>query len=64
MCFNIGNIDRIVRVVFGMVLMTVGIFSNIFILAGMAVIPFVTGIIRYCPVYPALKIDTSYLKKA
>lgn len=62
MCFNTGKIDRIIRIVIGISLLVYGIVSNNFIIAIIGVIPFVTGAIGFCPLYPALKINTGCKK--
>jgi hypothetical protein len=56
---NIGNVERIIRVILG-----VGVVSLAFVgprssWAFLAIIPIVTGLIGYCPPYALLGIDTT-----
>lgn len=59
---NMGNIDRLVRVILGLVLLTIGFTSlvpvpwNYIFLIG--VIPLATGLLGFCPLYSLLKMDT------
>lgn len=57
---NVGNIDRVLRVILG-----IGLLSLIFLLEGEAwwfgiigVVPLLTGIMRFCPLYTVLGIST------
>ena len=58
---NIGNIDRILRVVLGL-----GLLSLVFILEGnmrwfglLGIVPFFTAMVRWCPVYTLMGIDSN-----
>ena len=54
---NIGNADRAVRYIIGVVMLLAGIyFKSWWGLIG--VLPIFTGTIRYCPLYVPLKLDT------
>lgn len=59
---NTSNIDRIVRVLLGLVLIYVG-FAVMTGTSGIVVgvlgfIPLLTGILGFCPIYALLKIST------
>lgn len=54
---NVGNLDRIIRLVLGVVLIIAGFYYH-WILAVIGVIPLVTGLFNYCPLYKLLKIST------
>lgn len=55
---NVGNIDRILRIVVGLALLSV-VFIGPQTLWGLAgLIPLVTGLLGTCPVYSILGIDT------
>lgn len=65
MTANIGNTDRVIRLVVG-----VAILSLIFVLDGSArwwgligLIPIATAVFRYCPPYALLGINTRGLKR-
>jgi len=62
MCFNAGKADRIIRVVVGLGLITFGLLTSNFIVAGIGAIPLITGSIGLCPFYPLLKINTGCKK--
>ncbi len=60
MTANVGGIDRILRIVAG-----IAILSLFFVLEGNArywaligIVPILTGTFRFCPVYPILGINT------
>lgn len=55
---NVGPIDRLVRVVLGLVIAVLGIiFDSWFGLIG--IIPLVTGLFKWCPLYVPFKISTA-----
>jgi hypothetical protein len=54
---NVGKTDRIVRIILGLVISVLGIvFDNWLGLIG--IIPLVTGLFAFCPVYLPFKIST------
>jgi len=54
---NVGAIDRIVRLVLGLVIIAWGIDAeNWFGLIG--IVPLMTGILNWCPAYLPLKLST------
>jgi len=62
---NVGGIDRTLRIVAGLALL-----SLFFLLEGNArywgligIVPILTGFFRFCPVYPLLGISTCPMKK-
>jgi hypothetical protein len=62
---NVGGIDRTLRIVAGIALL-----SLFFVLEGNArywgligIVPILTGFFRFCPVYPLLGISTCPMKK-
>lgn len=65
MTSNVGGIDRTLRIVAGLALL-----SLFFLLEGNArywgligIVPILTGFFRFCPVYPLLGINTCPMKK-
>lgn len=63
---NVGGIDRTLRIVAGLALL-----SLFFILEGSArywgligIVPILTGTFRFCPVYPLLGINTCPMAKS
>ena len=66
MTVNVGNADRIIRIVVGL-----AILSLLFILEGNArwfgligLVPLATGLVRWCPAYSVLGTNTCGAKTA
>lgn len=57
MKINVGGIDRILRIVVGIVLM-IWAFTTGPVWAWIGVIPLGTGLFKFCPLYPLLGIST------
>ena len=55
---NIGTVDRIVRVVIGVIVALVGIVFHTW-WGLLALIPFVTAAVGFCPLYAPFKISTA-----
>lgn len=65
---NAGTIDRVVRVVIGIILLyavATGMVNGIVMyIAGLiGIMMLVTAALAYCPLYPAMKIDTASKEK-
>ena len=57
---NVGTVDRLIRIILGLVIAILGVyFDSWWGLVG--IVPLATGIFQFCPVYLPLKIST--LKK-
>lgn len=63
MCFNAGVVDRIVRVVIGLGLITFGLINENLIIAAVGTVPLLTGAIGFCPLYPIFKLNTGCKKE-
>ena len=59
---NIGKTDRIIRFIVGVVIILAGIYFETW-WGAIGLIPTLTGLLRYCPLYVLLKINT-YGKKS
>lgn len=58
---NVGATDKLIRIVVGILLIIWGVFgSKIWIIIGL--IPLITGLIGYCPLYTLLGINTCKTK--
>lgn len=57
---NVGNVDRWIRIVIGVVLLSLLVFLNgpIRWIGLIGLIPLVTGILNFCPIYALLGIST------
>ena len=55
---NIGGIDRILRILVGIVLIALTLMGTIGVWGWIGVVPLLTGIFKFCPLYPLLGIST------
>jgi len=55
---NVGGIDRILRIVVGLVLVALAATGTVGIWGWIGVVPLATGPFRFCPVYPLLGMST------
>ena len=63
MKINVGNMDRALRIIVGIILITLaatGIFAP---WGWIGIIPLVTGIIKSCPLYSILGMNTCPMEK-
>ena len=61
---NVGGIDRVLRIVVGLVLMALAAAGIVGVWGWIGFVPLLTGLIRWCPVYPLLGINSCPLKKS
>jgi hypothetical protein len=55
---NVGTTDKTIRIVIGLFLIVLGIFSSkIWVIIGL--FPLITGLLNYCPLYALLGISTA-----
>lgn len=54
---NIGTVDRIVRIALGLAIAAAGIYFRNW-LGLIAIIPFATALVRFCPLYLPFGIST------
>lgn len=62
MKLNVGGIDRILRIVVGLALVTWAIMGGP-VWAWIGVVPLGTGLFGFCPLYPILGMNTCPMKK-
>jgi len=55
---NVGGIDRVLRIVVGLVLISLAITGTTGVWAWIGAVPLATGLFRFCPAYPLLGINT------
>jgi hypothetical protein len=55
---NVGGIDRILRIVAGIVLIALAAFGVVGIWGFIGIVPLATGLIGWCPAYLPLGIKT------
>jgi hypothetical protein len=58
MKLNVGGVDRILRIVVGLVLIALVFVGPKTLWGLLGIIPLATGLFRFCPLYYPLKIDT------
>jgi hypothetical protein len=59
---NVGGLDRVVRIIAGIVILGIGVFYKTWWgLAGL--VPLSTGLIRWCPVYVPFKLSSAKPKE-
>ena len=60
MTVNVGTLDRILRISVGIIILAAGYYFKSW-WGAIGLIPLTTGIVKFCPLYPKLKMTT--LKK-
>jgi hypothetical protein len=63
MKLNVGGIDRLLRIIAGIVLIALAAFNIVGWWGWIGVIPLVTGLFRFCPLYTLLGLNTCKLNK-
>ncbi|WP_301101797.1 DUF2892 domain-containing protein [Propionivibrio sp.] len=61
---NVGGIDKILRIVVGIVLIALAATGAIGDWGWIGVVPLLTGLIGWCPLYPLLGMSTCTIKKS
>ncbi|HMX16887.1 MAG TPA: DUF2892 domain-containing protein [Rhodocyclaceae bacterium] len=62
MKFNVGGIDRILRILVGLALVAWAVLGGP-VWAWIGVVPLGTGLVGFCPLYPLLGMNTCPAKK-
>ncbi len=55
---NVGNVDRALRIIVGVVLIALTLMNTIGPWGWIGVVPVLTGLFRFCPAYTLLGIRT------
>ena len=63
MKMNVGNIDRILRITAGIVLIALAATQTIGLWGYIGIVPLLTGIFKFCPAYTLLGINTCPMDK-
>jgi hypothetical protein len=61
---NVGGIDRVLRIVIGLVLIVLAAIGTIGVWGYIGVVPLLTGLVRTCPAYGLLGVNTCQMKSA
>jgi Protein of unknown function (DUF2892) len=62
MSTNVGGIDRILRIVAGIVLLALTLTGTIGVWGWIGIVLLATGLFKFCPIYPLLGLNTCPLK--
>lgn len=58
MKLNVGGIDRLARIVVGLALIALATTGTVGAWACLGVVPLVTGLVRFCPLYTLMGLST------
>lgn len=58
MKLNVGGIDRALRVIVGLALIALVITETVGIWGYIGIVPLLTGVFKFCPLYPIVGINT------
>lgn len=61
---NVGGIDKILRIVAGLVLIVLAATGMVGAWGWVGVVPLLTGLFNFCPAYAMLGMNTCPMKKA
>jgi hypothetical protein len=61
---NVGGIDRILRIVAGLLLIALTLMGVIGVWGWIGVVPLATGLLRTCPIYSLLGFNTCPMSTA
>ena len=60
---NVGGIDRILRIVVGLVLILLAATGTVGWWGWLGVVPLLTGLFKFCPLYTLLGMNTCPMEK-
>jgi len=60
---NVGNLDRILRIVAGLLLITLAATGTIGLWGWIGIVPLATGLVGSCPAYSLLGIKTCPMQR-
>ncbi len=63
MKFNVGTLDRVLRIIVGIVLIVLAITGTIGVWGWIGVVPLATGLFKFCPLYSLIGISTCPMKR-
>ncbi len=64
MKLNVGGIDRIARIVVGLVLIALAATGTVGVWGWIGIVPLLTGSVGFCPLYPLIGMNTCAMKKS
>lgn len=60
---NVGGMDRILRIVVGIVLIVLALTGTVGSWGWIGVVPLLTGLFKFCPLYTLLGMNTCPMEK-
>jgi hypothetical protein len=60
---NVGTMDRVLRVTAGLALIGLAASGTVGAWGYVGVVPLLTGLLRFCPVYPLIGMNTCPMEK-
>lgn len=60
---NVGTVDRLIRILFGLLLIAATLYGAIGVWGWLGIIPLATGVFRFCPAYLAFGLSTCQVKE-
>ena len=63
MKINVGTVDRVLRILAGVILITLAATQTIGMWGYIGIVPLLTGIFRFCPAYTLLGMNTCTMDK-
>ena len=60
---NVGTVDRVLRILTGVILITLAATQTIGMWGYIGIVPLLTGIFRFCPAYTLLGMNTCTMDK-
>ena len=63
MKINVGTIDRTLRIVAGVILITLATTQTVGLWGYIGIVPLLTGLFKFCPVYSLLGMNTCPMDK-
>ncbi len=60
---NVGGIDKIARILAGIVLVGLAATGTVGVWGWLGIVPLVTGLMNWCPAYSLIGLNTCPLKK-
>lgn len=63
MNLNVGTMDRVLRILAGLILIALAATGTVGWWGWLGVVPLATGLFRFCPAYALLGINTCPMKK-
>ena len=64
MKYNVGTIDRVLRVIAGLVLIGLAATGTVGVWGWIGVVPLLTGLFSFCPAYAIFGMNTCQMKKS